>query len=397
MVQIYQNPKAINADNIANQHNPEFAAFNSAMSGFHDAAIGDALNKLALNDKQNDLIGGLKRAQLQRAWGKADQNDNFLRNLNLHLAQNGYEGDAKSIQDALYRIGRMNEENQPVGPYEFGVTTNGQGASVPSFSTQTGAALPNFAQFMGKNGINSMDNLPLDVQSKVNELMREGKRLRVKDPTAGDALIKQANDLVKESNMNRIKDINKITGQDNQPKLSDREKPFFDSDAFGYLSANSWNDLASGYSSNPNFNFIKRKQENTSDNPLIKLSNFISSVANMGYNDEDGFHLGIPEENAFTKFVRNAQNVNNNRNYVKAIESYQKLLQDKGLVSVKNNASTLQDLQLRGLNDILQANGMVLDNVDVAMNQNGYIYVIDPAKNNSIVLQNTGMGLQQIK
>ena len=82
MVQIYQNQKAIDASQIANQHNPEFAALNSIAAGYADAPLTALNAQIEMNDKFGGLKGALRMKQLERKWRKGDKAAEKQDNLN---------------------------------------------------------------------------------------------------------------------------------------------------------------------------------------------------------------------------------------------------------------------------------------------------------------------------
>lgn len=191
MVQIYQNPIAVNAANVANQHNPEFAAYNSIMAGFHDAAISDALNKIESQDKYNDLIGGLKRVQLQRNWAKGDQKDQWLRNMRTMLAPQGFNN-VKNEQDVYDVLKYINDNN---GRSSLSASQNhfsdemmpnsSQGFTLPATNGQssTGFSLPNSQSSMPVYEDKlRLATLPQETQDYINNEIRriqtEGKDRR---------------------------------------------------------------------------------------------------------------------------------------------------------------------------------------------------------------------------
>lgn len=221
MVQIYQNPVGINANNVATQHNPDFAAFNAATSSAFDAPISLALNNL--DNQQQDLnrIRGLGNALLAdkmqrdrinynlKLQQQQNNNDELFR-LKLHAAQRGYDpSNYTDIDSALSSIARMNESGYNYYPninQALGQPEQGQAASISNpgnFNQQlynlsapfSGDNLQLFADAVTEtNNPNKQSNLTLarknyieDPKSKRNdyikvldEYMKQEKEARTK-------------------------------------------------------------------------------------------------------------------------------------------------------------------------------------------------------------------------
>lgn len=210
MVQIYQNPQATTAANIANQHNPDFAAFNAVMGNFHNAPITEALAQTEIDNDYADKVGGLKRAQLQRKWAKGDQDLQYLRGLREEIARRG--GDVSkinSINDALITLPKYNDI-QNLGAYVQPDTLPQQGMlSGRQIGTKSLKGLAQIAQ----NGSNFVPNMSSTQQDIVNALTgindsdlikqinAENQRYRdtpSADRTKLDALMEQYNAIQKD-------------------------------------------------------------------------------------------------------------------------------------------------------------------------------------------------------
>ena len=147
MVQIYENPKGLAAAQVANQHNPEFAALNSITSSYADGPITAAMAQMEMDDKFGGLKGALKQKQLDRKWARGDKQWDWLNHLKFLQSQKGYDpATLSNLDTAFSSFARGNKTNPLQIPSYLG--TIGQG-DIPNFAQmqQTGGnAVPQFTQ-----------------------------------------------------------------------------------------------------------------------------------------------------------------------------------------------------------------------------------------------------------
>lgn len=152
MVQIYENPKGLAAAQVANQHNPEFAALNSITASYADGPITAAMAQMELDDKFGGLKGAIRQKQLERKWRKGDKAAEKQDNLNrIYYGQlGGKRSDfinlpehekLKAIYDRGLEFNRLNNGES----YTYGNNP------VPNMS-QVG-------QVIGKDGTNTRTNI----------------------------------------------------------------------------------------------------------------------------------------------------------------------------------------------------------------------------------------------
>lgn len=222
MVQIYQNPEAIYASQVANQHNPEFAALNSIAAGWADGPITAATAQMELDDKFGGLKGALKQKQLDRKWAKGDRDIDWLNRLKFIQASRGYDpSNMIDLPTAFKSFARGSENGtNPLPNIEEMLQNDASG--VPNVLQANVNAVPNFAQF-NKNDPYSVAISGIDTEPYEQAVATERVNY-VTDPNnttreALNASVAQLNAARQEQNAKskRIRD---------QKSISDGSKPF---------------------------------------------------------------------------------------------------------------------------------------------------------------------------
>lgn len=162
MVQIYENPKGLAAAQVANQHNPEFAALNSITASYADGPITAAMAQMELDDKFGGLKGALRQKQLDRKWAKGDKQWDWLNQLKFLQSQKGYNpSNMTNLDRAFVQFARGNQRKPYTLPdFESNFTQDAQ-ISIPNMQNVSAASNPMQLKLkmLGKDYTDALENI----------------------------------------------------------------------------------------------------------------------------------------------------------------------------------------------------------------------------------------------
>lgn len=337
MVQIYENPKGLAAAQVANQHNPEFAALNSITASYADGPITAAMAQMELDDKFGGLKGALRQKQLDRKWAKGDKQIDWLNHLKFLQAQKGYDpSNMTNLDRAFVQFARGNETD-------------------PN-------SLPDFASNFTQNGTNSVPNMQ-NVSAVSNPLQLKTKMLGKDYTSALENISNLHKSYVEDDTINRELLNNAIHQLSAQKAADIRQKPKGPTAiSDGSKPSNELVAALQGLFSN-NKKYMDLYNQSIDARPWTNIQKDLS--------DYDGLTEGI----------RASQRYNQQQKFIQAVE---KDLNNKGVMPLSKE-------QISNIYEELFAMGYDPSTQIPVMDSQGQVYLYDTSSNK------TATGLTQVK